>query len=220
MGLIIPLLLLGVLASLSPSTLVVFILLLATARARVNASAFLVGWIASLSLVFVVSYTLGSYSPVHHGRGGPTVDVIEVLLGLALVAVGVRQWRRRRLPRENDGLPHWLTDRLHRLAPWGATVMGILMQPWTLTAAAAIVVVRHHAALPIALFAFAFFMVVSTATVGAIYLYYAKRPGEAQARLDALRDRVVRSAPTLAAAVSLAVGLVLVVDGVLGLGPR
>ena len=39
-----PLLLLGLMASLSPVTIVVFILLLRTKRARVNAFGFLVGW--------------------------------------------------------------------------------------------------------------------------------------------------------------------------------
>ncbi len=42
MTLIVPIVLLGLLASLSPSTIVVFILLLATTRARVNAAAFLI----------------------------------------------------------------------------------------------------------------------------------------------------------------------------------
>ncbi|MGO9220767.1 MAG: hypothetical protein ACLP5E_23860 [Streptosporangiaceae bacterium] len=40
MGLVITIALLGLLASVSPSTIVVFILLLATTRARVNAAAF------------------------------------------------------------------------------------------------------------------------------------------------------------------------------------
>ena len=43
MSLVIPIVLLGLLASVSPSTIVVFILLLATTRARVNAAAFLIG---------------------------------------------------------------------------------------------------------------------------------------------------------------------------------
>ena len=74
MSLVITIALLGLLASVSPSTIVVFILLLATARARVNAAAFLIGWSVSLIIVFTVSYAVGG-NPRHSAwerqhRGG------------------------------------------------------------------------------------------------------------------------------------------------------
>ncbi len=59
MSLVITILLFGLLASLSPATIVVFILLLATTRAKVNAAAFLIGWSFSLVIVFSVSYAVG-----------------------------------------------------------------------------------------------------------------------------------------------------------------
>ena len=58
MGLILPLVFLGLMASLSPATIVVFVLVLGTARARVNAVGFLFGWGFSLTLVFAGSYAL------------------------------------------------------------------------------------------------------------------------------------------------------------------
>jgi hypothetical protein len=65
--------------------------------------------------------------------------------------------------------------------------------------------------------AFAVFTVVSTATVGLIFLYFARRPGEAEAHLSALRDRVVQAGPMLFATIALLVGAFLVIDGVLGI---
>ena len=67
-----------------------------------------------------------------------------------------------------------------------------------------------------AVIAFLVFTVVSTATVGVAFLYFARRPGEAQEHLEALRDRVVRAGPAIAVAVYLMVGLFLIVDGVRG----
>jgi hypothetical protein len=55
--------------------------------------------------------------------------------------------------------------------------------------------------------------VVSTATVGVTYLYFARRPGEAEAHLAALQEWLVKMGPTLVALVSFAVGLYLVGDG-------
>lgn len=217
MGLIIPVLLLGLLASLSPSTIVVFILLLATTRARVNAAAFLLGWSVSLVFVFAVSYALGGDRASQHGSGRIAVDVVEILLGVALLAVAARQWQRRNVPRTGSGVTKRLTGRLKQLNPWEAAIVGVLEQPWTLTAAVAVVLVRHHSAVPIAVLAFLVFTIVSTATVGLIFWYYARRPGEAEAYLSSLRDRVVRAGPAIFAIVSSLVGIYLAIDGLLGL---
>ena len=72
---------------------------------------------------------------------------------------------------------------------------------------------HNHSAFVVAVIAFALFAVVSTATVGAIYVYYARDPAQADARLSELYARVVSSGPTVIAGVSLAIGLVLIVDG-------
>ncbi|QWZ09814.1 GAP family protein [Nocardioides panacis] len=217
MALIVPVLLLGLLASLSPSTLVVFLLLLETTRARVNAGTFLVGWVVSLTVVFVASYELGAFDPLHRGTAGTVVDAVEVALGLVLVALAVRQWRRRHRPHPGGGSKRW-EGRLEGLGPWEAAVLGVLEQPWTLTAAAAVVVVQHQSARLVAAVAFVVFAVVSTAGVGSIYAYYALRPGEARTRLAELRARVVRAGPTLVAGVTALVGVVLVADGLSGRG--
>ncbi len=210
-------LVLGLLASLSPSTIVVFILLLATTRARVNAAAFLIGWTISLVIVFALSYLLGSARSTQHGGGRLAVEVIETLLGVALVVAAARQWQRRDRPRTSSGLTKRLTARLRDLNPFEAAIVGVLEQPWTLTAAVAVVLVRNHEAFVAAVIAFALFTVASTATVGFLYLYYSRNPGEAQTRLAELRDRVVRAGPTLFVVVSLVVGSYLVVDGIVGI---
>ncbi len=217
MSLVVVILALGLLASLSPSTLVVFILLLATTRARQNAAAFLVGWTISLVLVFVVSYLVGGNHATRTGGGHTVVSVLEIVFGVGLGYFGFRRWRSRHASRESPGVSHRLAARVDRLNPATALMLGVLEQPWTLTAAAAVVIVHDHTALPIVVIAFVGFTVISTATVAGIYLYYARRPGEAQARLDALKNRLVQAGPTLFAVISFLVGIYLVVDGALSL---
>jgi hypothetical protein len=213
MGLILPIFFLALLASISPVTLVVFILLLATTRARINAGAFLVGWTVSLTVVFSLSYLLGTYRGLNTGGGGIALAVFEVVVGLALVATAAWQWGRRNNSHSPVGVSKELAERLKGLDPFGAAVLGVLKQPWTLTAAAALVLVHNHSAFVVALIAFALFAVVSTATVGAIYLYYARDPAQADARLSELYERVVSAGPTIIAVASLVIGVVLTVDG-------
>ena len=217
MSLVIIIALLGLVASVSPSTVIVFILLLTTARARTNAAAFLIGWSVSLVVVFAASYGVGGARAVQSGSGSTAVKVIEILLGAILAMVAARQWRRRDQPRTGSGMSKKLTARLKQFSPWEAAIVGVLEQPWTLTAAAAIVLVRHHAAFLIVVFAFLAFTLLLTATIGLIFLYYARRPGEAEARLTALRDRLVQSGPAIFAIVSLVVGVYLIIDGAIGI---
>jgi hypothetical protein len=217
MSTVITLALLGLLASMSPSTIVVFILLLATTRARVNAAAFLIGWSLSLTIVFAASYAIGGTRTVQHGSGSTAVDVIEILLGVALAFAAARQWRHRDRPKTSSGVTKKFTARLKQLNPWEAATVGVLEQPWTLTAAAAVVLVRHHSAFLVVVFAFVAFALLSTATIGLIFVYFARRPGQAEAHLSDLRDRLVRAGPAIFAIVSVAVGVFLIIDGVTGI---
>jgi hypothetical protein len=140
--------------------------------------------------------------------------VLELLVGLALVGLGVRQWRRRGVP--SAGADGWgskkVFGRLDNLSPRGASVLGVLKQPWAITTAAAIFLARHHVQGLVTLIAFACFTVASTASVGLMYLFYARRPGEAEAYLGRLRDRAIASGPTVFAVAALLIGAFLVVD--------
>ena len=220
MGLIVSILVLGLMASLSPATLVVFILVLGTARARVNAAAFLIGWAVSLTVVFTAGYFLGSSRSTQEGSGRTGVLVLEALVGAALVTAGARQWRRRdKVPdttKASSGTQMW-AGRLNDLGPRGAALVGVLKQPWAITIAAAAVVAHHHASRSVTLIAFTCFVVASSASVGLMYVYYARHPGEANAYLAELQGRVVALGPRAFALAAMAIGAVVAVDALAGL---
>ena len=219
MGLIFSILMLGLMASLSPATIVVFILVLGTARASVNAAAFLIGWAVSLTVVFTVSYLLGSSRSTQQGSGRTGLLILEVLLGFALVVAGVRQWRRRAEVSDTTGGwgSHLLAGRLDDLRPRGAALVGVLKQPWAITTAAAVVVVHHHARSVVTIIAFACFTVASTASVGLMYFYYSRRAGEAKTYLAELRDRAIASGPAVFGVAAMVVGAFLALDGLVDL---
>ena len=221
MGLILTLVFLGLMASLSPATIVVFVLVLGTVRARVNAVGFLFGWGLSLTVVFLGSYALAASGASQSEGGRTSVAVLQILLGSAMLVAAARVWRRGETPVSSKVTSRWGADRLlghmQGLTPVGAAVVGVLKQPWAITIAAALVVVHHHTTGLLLLIAFALFTVVSTATVGLMFLYYARYPGEAQTQLAMLRDRVVAAGPAVTAVAGTVVGAFLVVDGLLGL---
>lgn len=223
MGLILSLLFLGLMASLSPATIVVFVLVLGTARARVNAVGFLLGWGISLTVVFAASYALAASGELRSGGGRTSVAVLELLLGVALLVFAVRVSRRSETPAPiaTPGSSRLgtarLVGRMEALTPVGAAVVGILKQPWAITTAAALVVAHNQATGLLAAIAFVLFTVFSTATVGLMFVYYSRHPGDAEARLADLRDRAVSAGPALGSAVAAMVGVFLVLDGLLSL---
>jgi len=224
MGLILPLLFLGLMASLSPATIVVFVLVLGTAKARVNAVGFLFGWGLSLTVVFATSYALAVTGAAQRGGGRTSVAVLEFLLGAALMVASIRLWRRRtkdpRVPDDPSRAAGWGTERLmghmDGLTPLGAAVVGVLKQPWAITSAAALVVVHSQTTGLLVAIAFALFTVASTATVALMFVYYARYPGEAQSRLAEVRDRAMAAGPTAGAVAGMLVAGFLIIDGLLG----
>ncbi len=214
-----PLLLLGLMASLSPVTIVVFILLLRTNRARVNAFGFLVGWGVSLAVVFAASYAIGSTRASQRGSGGTAVSVAVLLLGLFLLVLGVRQWRRRGAPTREPpaGVSPRFAQHLGSIGPLGAGLVGVLKQPWAITAAAAAIVVNDHTDRLLTIIAFVCFAAVSTTTVGLMYGYYARSPVEAAETLSRLQGRALAATPELMALGASVVGLTLVINGLFGL---
>ena len=195
MAVILPVLLLGLMASLSPSTIVVFILLLLGTQGSGQRACVprRVGTVADRCL-HGASYALGA-SQTSPRNSHTAVEVAELLLGILLIGVAVREWRRKDTPAEKKavGGAERFTGRLKGLKPWGAVVVGILKQPWAITAAAALVVVDHDSDVPLTVIAFACFTAVSTATVALIFLYYARSPEEARAGLAVLQERVIGS---------------------------
>lgn len=219
MGMIFAIVMLGLMASLSPATIVVFILVLGTARARVNAAAFLAGWAVSLIVVFSFSYLVGSSRSTQHGAGRTGLLIVELVAGCALLGAGARQWRRRGVPSGTaDGRRSArVLGRLDNLGPGGASLLGVLKQPWAITAAAAIFLVHHHTHGVVTIIAFVCFTVASTASVGLMFFYYDRRPGEAEEYLARLRDQAIAAGPRLFAVAAVVVGAFLVLDALIGL---
>ena len=216
---LLPILLLGLTANLEPGTLVVFVALLGTDRPRRNALAFLAGWCTSLAVVFLLSYAvLGGKPPVSGSTEDLVVRIAEIVVAVVLGWVAVREWRRRH-DTPGSGQPRssgWLT----RLGPRTAFLAAMWEQPWTVTMAAGMVVVRAHLGLAEAGLAFAVFALASTALIGTVWLAYRADPERAQALLRRAEVAVRARGPRVFAIVSAVAALAFLADGVYGLTQR
>jgi hypothetical protein len=208
---------LGVLALLDPLRPVVFVLVLRTNR--INATAFLVGWALALSVLFVGVFVVvgGSVSDQATSPRRTWASVVELALGAVLLIVAARRWRRRDGGAAHQVAPAAILRRLDRLDPAKAGLTGALIQPRTLTAAAALVVARERTGPIGLLIGFAVFAIVSTSTLLGIFGYHIWRPQSAELRLADVMSRLESYGPRVFTILCAVAGGYLVVDALLNL---
>jgi threonine/homoserine/homoserine lactone efflux protein len=209
---------LGLTANLEPGTLVVFVMLLGTDRPRRNAWAFLAGWFVSLAVVFTLSYSvLHGKSPVSGSTEQLAVQIGEIAIAVVLAWVAVHEWRRRDVP--GSGQPR-SSHRMQHLGPRTAFFAAMWEQPWTVTMAAAMVVVRASLGAVEALVAFVVFAVASTALIGTVWTVYRRDPARARDLLHRAEVAVRRRGPRVFAVIAAVASLAFLADAIHGLLSR
>lgn len=111
--------------ALSPLPIAAILIILMSARAVINAPAFLLGWMAGiLTIGLVVSLMPGLLT----ARGEPSQfsGLIRVALGVALLLLAGRQWRLRPGPGAAVKVPRMLT-RLDSLGVMQSLITGFLL---------------------------------------------------------------------------------------------
>lgn len=208
--------LLGLTANLEPGTLVVFVMLLGTERPRRNALAFLGGWFVSLAVVFGISYALlHGQPPISGSTEELLVQLGEVGVGLLLGWAAVHEWRRRN--QAPDSRPPRTARWLEHLGPRTAFFAAMWEQPWTVTMAAAMVVVRAHLSAPEAVVAFVAFACASTALVATVWAVFRRDPERAEHLLTSAEQRVRSKGPRAFAVIAAVASVAFLGDGLHGL---
>lgn len=113
--------------AISPVPIIAVILMLFSARARVNGPAFLVGWVLALAVVCAVGYSIADGA--NAATSSTTSDSIawgKVVLGVVLLGAARRHWRGRPGPGEEPKMPKWMAG-IDSLAPAKAFVLGVLL---------------------------------------------------------------------------------------------
>ena len=99
----------GIGVALSPVPIIAVILMLVSAKARVNGPMFIVGWMVGLAVVGVIVLAIaGPAGASDEGEPADWVAIVEIVLGALLLLLAVKQWRGR--PRDGERrlpVPGW-----------------------------------------------------------------------------------------------------------------
>jgi len=215
------LLVLAATAAISPFSLIVFSLVLASGRGPRNGAAFIVGWIVTVVLIGVVMIAFGGAIrvPTHSGPRKWFL-ALQLALGTLLVVIWFRRRFRRRplVPAEkpSGSTPGW-QRRIDTMGIAGAFVLGGATQTWPVMIAAGAEIAKLDVPVAAAVGWMVVFAVVTTAGIDVLELLAIRSPGSASARLDRIRGYVEHHRDSVINWIVLLGGLLLVYRGLLGL---
>ena len=178
---------------------VVFVLVLRTDQGRLNAIGFFVGWALALASLFSLAFV--AFDGGVSGRPSPPektwLSVLELVLAVVLLALALHRWQRRHDNRAHRSTPAPVLRQLERLTPRRSGLLGVLIQPRTLTIAAAVVVARDRSGFGNAAAGFCVFALLSTGALVGLFTYFLRRPDRADSWLAGVTDRIEQSGPML-----------------------
>jgi hypothetical protein len=113
--------------AISPLPIIAIILMLITPQARSNGLAFLGGWMIGLAVVGTIVLVVANTAGIATSSGpSQTVSIIKLMLGLLLLVVAWRQFRKRPKAGEEAPLPKWMRA-LDSFTPARSASIGALL---------------------------------------------------------------------------------------------
>ncbi len=213
-GVILDLVLIGLVITLEPIPLTAFILILASKGGVRKGAAFIFGWLLSLAIVVAATVLItGNKPPKPSTAPSLAALAVKIAIGVALVLIGIRQWRKMGKPKKPKKTPKWQTG-IDNMSPWYAMALGPLTQPWGLVAAGVATVTEAKLSSWQSYIALFLFCVVATAVYLAMEIYAAFRPEKCQAFLASTRAWIDTHTDQVIVVISLVLGFWLVGESI------
>jgi threonine/homoserine/homoserine lactone efflux protein len=208
--------------ALSPFPVIGIVLILAGPHGRLSGPLFTLGWLVGLSVVSAVVAVVFGGADDPDSTSSAVADWGRVLVGAALIVVGVRKWRARPRPGDAVAAPTWMAS-LDAATPGKAFVLGGVLaganpKNFVLAAAAAVSVVEagvHGAELVVAVVAF---VLVGSCTVAGAVVIRVVGGRWGVSLLDDVRTFMVANSAVITVFVLLILGSKVLGDGLIGLG--
>ncbi len=207
--------------ALSPVPIIAVILMLVTPRARVNGPLFVVGWLLGLAVVGAIVMTVAGPADSADGGAPPTwANILQLVLGVLLLLVALRQFRGRPHGEEEPPVPRWM-GAIEGFGPGKAVAAGSLLSalnPKNLLLAVSAAATISQAGLPGGdqAVAYAVFALVGTVGVAAPVVIYFAMGDRAGGILDRLQGWMAHNNAVIMSVLCLAIGAKLIGQAISG----
>jgi hypothetical protein len=208
------LILLGLAIAVDPLPLTAFFIVLPSSRGPRKGAAFVFGWLVSLAIVVSVTVlATGNNPPKPNTAPSLAVLAVKTALGVVLVVIGVRHYRRIGRPKPPKKPPKWQAH-VDTMSPWFAMGLAPALQPWTLIAAGAATVVQAKLSSWESYLALIGFCLLASASYLVMETYAVVRPDQSRVLLASVRTWIDTHTDQVIIAASLIVGCWLIANSI------
>ncbi len=205
--------------AISPVPIIAVILMLFSQKARVNGPAFLVGWVAALTAVSAIVYVLSHDGNVAtSSTASDSVSWGTIALGVGMLALARRNWRKRPAPGVEPVMPKWLAT-VESVSPVKALGLGIALaavnpKNLILTAGAAAGLAQVSGLTTTdAVVAIAVFVVIASLTIAVPVVYSLVGGARAKATLESAKTWLTAHNAAVMGVLFLVFGVDLIAKG-------
>ena len=204
--------------AISPVPIIAVTLMLFSQRARVNGSAFLLGWVLAVAVVSGVAYTLADQGDAAtSSTAADTIAWGKIVFGVLFLLLAARNWRSRPAPGTKPEMPKWMAgvDALTPPKAFGLSLLlaGVNPKNLMLAASAGAALAGLGLSTGEAVGSLIVFVVVASLSIAAPVFYYLVGGEKAKARLDEMKDWLVLHNDAVMAVLLLVFGAKLIADG-------
>lgn len=207
----------------SPIPVIAVILMLLAPRAGGASKGFGFGWVFGILVATFVVVIVASVSDIGGTSSNPSTGSswVKLILGLLLVQLSVRQWRKRPQGDEPSAMPKWMQS-IDRISPVKAAGLGFLLaavnpKNLAMCIAAGVVVAGGDLSGGAAVAAVLIFTVIAASTVLIPVIGYAVAQQRMAGWLTDLRTWLEHNNTAVMAVLILVIGVVLLGKGIGGL---
>jgi threonine/homoserine/homoserine lactone efflux protein len=212
---------LAVAIAISITTIITTILMLLSPKAKRRTVGLLVGCVVGVGGAVALFALLAGMLPTQDSGGSRAAAVINMVVGVLLVVLALRQWRVRPARGDQAELPRWMTE-VDSMTPTKALVLGLLLSavvPKNLLLALSAGVIVSEAGLSVgkASVVIVVFTVLATSTVAVPVVAHLVAPARMHGPFQRLREWLVENNVTIMGVLLLVIGVVMIGNGIASL---
>jgi threonine/homoserine/homoserine lactone efflux protein len=182
------LVLIGLVITLEPIPLISFLVIVSSRRGVVKGAAFILGWLVSLAIVIAVTVlATGNKPPKPNTAPSLASLAVKILIGVVLLLVALRQYRRRGRPKKEKKTPKWQAG-VDNMSPLYAFGVAFLVQPWGLVAAGIADIVEAKLSSWESYLAVILFCLITVSSMLTIEIYAGFWPEQCQRSIVSIRS--------------------------------
>lgn len=205
--------------AISPVPIIAVILMLFSAKARVNGPMFLAGWVLALAVISTVVYVISDQSDAStSSSASDTISWGKIVLGVLFLLLAIRQWRSRPAPGVEPEMPKWMAG-IDALGPGKAFGLGLLLagvnpKNLILTLGAAAGLAQLGLSTTDAVVSLIVFVVVASLTIAGPVVYYLVGGDKAKTELDSMKGWLATHNAAVMAVLFIVFGVDLIAKGI------